>query len=172
MRNCLRRHVYNKRGTAEQWIKEGKQAVKMTPLSCHRFRSNEVRLVAERDRLQPGKPLAAAGAAEEDRGLVLDQLAAAVGEDGWTAGQTCALDAVGRGASHATAFWQQAEKDRAAAAAGRVANQERQRIECSEVIPSGQVSAAWHVGGGKQTRQVTGTVKASRDTTQKRRWRG
>jgi len=32
------------RGTAEQWIKEGKQAVKMTRLSCHRFRSNEVRL--------------------------------------------------------------------------------------------------------------------------------
>ena len=35
---------YNKRGAAEQWIKEGKQAVKMTRLSCHRFRSNEVRL--------------------------------------------------------------------------------------------------------------------------------
>jgi len=35
---------YNKRGTAEQWIKEGKQAVKMTRLSFHRFRSNEVRL--------------------------------------------------------------------------------------------------------------------------------
>ena len=35
---------YNQRGTAEQWIKEGKQAMKMTRLSCHRFRSNEVRL--------------------------------------------------------------------------------------------------------------------------------
>jgi hypothetical protein len=35
---------YNKRGSAEQWIKEGKQALKMTRLSCHRFRSNEVRL--------------------------------------------------------------------------------------------------------------------------------
>jgi hypothetical protein len=35
---------YNKQGTAEQCIKEGKQAVKMTRLSCHRFRSNEVRL--------------------------------------------------------------------------------------------------------------------------------
>jgi hypothetical protein len=35
---------YNKRGTVEQWIKEGKQAVKMTRLSCHHFRSNEVRL--------------------------------------------------------------------------------------------------------------------------------
>jgi hypothetical protein len=35
---------YNKRGTAEQWIKEGKQAVKMTRLSCHRSHSNQVRL--------------------------------------------------------------------------------------------------------------------------------
>ncbi len=35
---------YNQRGKAEQWIKEGKQAVKMTRLSCHRFRANEVRL--------------------------------------------------------------------------------------------------------------------------------
>jgi hypothetical protein len=35
---------YNKRGTAEQWVKEGKQAVKMPRLSCHRFRSNQVRL--------------------------------------------------------------------------------------------------------------------------------
>jgi hypothetical protein len=35
---------YNKRGTAEQWTKEGKQAVAMMRLSCHRFRANEVRL--------------------------------------------------------------------------------------------------------------------------------
>jgi hypothetical protein len=35
---------YNKRGTAEQWIRAGKEAVKMTRLSCHRFRANEVRL--------------------------------------------------------------------------------------------------------------------------------
>ena len=30
--------------TAEQWIKEGKQATHWTRLSCHRFRANEVRL--------------------------------------------------------------------------------------------------------------------------------
>jgi hypothetical protein len=35
---------YNKRGTAEQWIKEGKQATHWTRLSRHRFRANEVRL--------------------------------------------------------------------------------------------------------------------------------
>jgi hypothetical protein len=34
---------YNKRGTAEQWIKEGKQAMAMTRLSSHCFRANEVR---------------------------------------------------------------------------------------------------------------------------------
>ncbi len=35
---------YNQRGTAEQWIKEGKTATHWTRLSCHRFRANEVRL--------------------------------------------------------------------------------------------------------------------------------
>ena len=35
---------YNKRGTAEQWINEGKQATNWTRLSCHRFRANAVRL--------------------------------------------------------------------------------------------------------------------------------
>jgi DDE family transposase len=35
---------YNKRGAAEQWIREGKQAAHWTRLSCHRFRANEVRL--------------------------------------------------------------------------------------------------------------------------------
>ena len=34
----------NGRGTAEQWIKEGKQAVKWTRMSCTTFRANAVRL--------------------------------------------------------------------------------------------------------------------------------
>ena len=37
-------HFYNKRGTAEQWIKEGKHAIRWTKLSCQRFRDNAVRL--------------------------------------------------------------------------------------------------------------------------------
>ena len=37
-------HFYNKRGTAEQWIKEGKYALNWTRLSCHRFVANQVRL--------------------------------------------------------------------------------------------------------------------------------
>ena len=36
---------YSQRGTAEQWIKEGKTATHWTRLSCHRFRANEVRLL-------------------------------------------------------------------------------------------------------------------------------
>ncbi len=37
-------HFYNGRGTAEQWIKEGKNALKWTRLSCHDFADNHVRL--------------------------------------------------------------------------------------------------------------------------------
>ena len=35
---------YNGRGVAEQWIKEGKNALKWTKLSCHDFADNQVRL--------------------------------------------------------------------------------------------------------------------------------
>ena len=41
-RNVVR--FYNGRGTAEQWIKEGKYALKWTRLSCLRFLDNAVRL--------------------------------------------------------------------------------------------------------------------------------
>ena len=39
---------YNQRGTAEQWIKEGKNAVKWTRLSYHDFVDNQVRLQLDR----------------------------------------------------------------------------------------------------------------------------
>ena len=35
---------YNRRGTAGQWIKEGKNAIRWTRLSCRKFRHNAVRL--------------------------------------------------------------------------------------------------------------------------------
>ena len=35
---------YNGRGTAEQWIKEGKYALNWTRLSCHKFVANQVRV--------------------------------------------------------------------------------------------------------------------------------
>jgi len=97
---------YNKRGTAEQWIKEGKQAVRMTRLSCHRFRSNQVL----------GQPVPSAGAAQANRELVADQLATAVGEGRRTAGQTCALllATAGGRTSDAAAVRGDAGPDRAA----------------------------------------------------------
>src|SRR5262249_8176417 len=39
---------YNKRGTCEQWIKEGKGAIKWTRLSCRTFAANAVRLELQR----------------------------------------------------------------------------------------------------------------------------
>ena len=35
---------YNQRGTAEQWVKEGKNAAKWTRLSCRSMQANAVRL--------------------------------------------------------------------------------------------------------------------------------
>jgi hypothetical protein len=55
---------------------------KVTRLSCHRFRSNEVRLWLSLMAYNLGKILAAADAAEEDREVVPNQLAAKVGEEG------------------------------------------------------------------------------------------
>ena len=61
---------YNKRGTTEQWIKEGTQAVKMTRLSCHRFPLEPSPAGIEPDGLQPGELVAAAGAAQANREVV------------------------------------------------------------------------------------------------------
>jgi hypothetical protein len=47
--------------------------------------------VAERDRIQPGEFVAALGAAEGDRDVVLDQLAATAGEDWRPVGKACPL---------------------------------------------------------------------------------
>ena len=113
---------YNKRGTAEQWIKEGKQAVKMTRLSLPPLPRQRGAAVAEPDRLQPQQFVAAAGAADEGRHLVADQLAAAVGENRRAVHQTCALllVAVGREASDAAAVCWHAAEDRGAAVAGGI----------------------------------------------------
>ena len=41
-RNKRAVRFYNERGTAEQWIKKGKNAVKWTKLSCHDFVDNQM----------------------------------------------------------------------------------------------------------------------------------
>ena len=98
---------YNKRGTAEQWIKEGEQAVKMTRLSCHRFRSNEVRLWLTIIAYNLGQPVATLGIAPEDR-VVPDEPPAAIGEDGLEARttRTVLLAPVGRELSDSSAVCQ------------------------------------------------------------------
>ena len=63
---------YNQRGTAEQWIKEGKGAIKWTRLSCRSFAANAVRLQLPRAGLQPGQLHADAGHAEDSGAVVAD----------------------------------------------------------------------------------------------------
>jgi Transposase DDE domain group 1 len=113
---------YNKRGTAEQWIKESKQAVALTRLSCHRFRANEVRLWLSLIAYNLGKLVAPAGVARADRKVVANQLAATVGQDRRTAHPTCALLLVAAGgeSSHAAAVRGHAGEDRDAAVAGGI----------------------------------------------------
>jgi len=120
-----RPRCYNKRGTAEQLIKEGKQAVKMTWLSCPRFRSNEA-IIAEPDRLNSGEPVAATGVAAKDRQLVAHQLAATFGENRRATGKarTLPLAAVGGKPSDPAAVRQRAAANRSTTNADRVAGEE------------------------------------------------
>ena len=96
---------YNKRGTAEQWIKEGKQATHWTRLSCHRFRANEVRLQLSVLAYNLGNLWRRLGLPPEDQELVADELAAAANEDRRPSGQACPLllVAVGPGTSEPAA---------------------------------------------------------------------
>src|ERR1019366_4184136 len=78
--------------------------------------------MVECDRLQPGEPVAAAGAAQKDRSLVADQLATEVGEDGRALGEACALllAAVGGRSSDAAGVRGNFAEDLGAAIAGGV----------------------------------------------------
>ena len=67
--------------------------------------------------------MAAAGVAQANRELVADQFAAAAGQDGGTAGKTCALllATAGGRASDAAAVWEHGGTDCGAAVASGVA---------------------------------------------------
>ena len=74
--------------------------------------------------------MASAGAAEEHRRLVTDELAAAAGEDRWTAGQARPLLLVvaGRGTSAPAAVWPDAPTNLGAAGPERLASRLRLQI--------------------------------------------
>jgi hypothetical protein len=109
---------YNTRGTAEQWIKESKEPVKMTRLSRHRFRSNEVRLwlsVVAYNLGNLSRRLVLPGGSSSGR----DKFAAAIGENGRMPDQACPLllAPVGRGSFDEAAVLNDAPADRGAAVA-------------------------------------------------------
>jgi hypothetical protein len=64
---------YNKRGTCEQWIKEGKGAIKWTRLSCRTFAANAVRLQLHALAYNLGNFLRTLATPEPIKGLVADE---------------------------------------------------------------------------------------------------
>jgi len=70
---------------------EGKQAVKMTRLSCHRFRSNQVRLALSLLVYSLGNLRPRLGLSREIENWSLTKLAATFGEDRKTTGQACTV---------------------------------------------------------------------------------
>src|SRR6516225_7814706 len=71
---------YNKRGTCEQWIKEGKGAIKWTRLSCRTFAANAVRLQLHALAYNLGNFLRTL-ATRADQGLVTDKLEGQADQD-------------------------------------------------------------------------------------------
>ena len=72
---------YNGRGTAEQWIKEGKNAVKWTKLSCRTFKDNQTRLQLFALAYNLANFLRRLGTASRCRALVADDTAREAGQD-------------------------------------------------------------------------------------------
>ena len=112
--------------------------------------------MAERARLQPREPVAALGAAQQNRQLVADQLAAAIGEDGRPVSQarTVLLVAAGRKSSDAAAVWQHGAANLGATAACGITETVRQEEEfINNEAREGEVSEkslrAAAVPGGK-----------------------
>ena len=150
---------YNKRGTAEQWIKEGKQATHWTRLSCHRFPGKRGAPATERPGLQPGQPLAQTGSAATDQALVAHESPAAVGENWRPAGEACAvlLAPAGGRASEPATLRRDAAEDLGAAGASRLTRGRVQRRlakkghQCgavSEKCPESSGSGRFHVSVG------------------------
>ena len=126
---------YNGRGTAEQWIKEGKNAIRWTRLSCHAFRHNAVRLQLHALAYNLANFLRTLGPARGGRALVADDAAREAGQDRRPDRAPRPLRGVpaGRGGGAASAVRRDPAPDRwpaatAAAAPGmRIGSDERRR---------------------------------------------
>ena len=79
-------HFYNGRGTAEQWIKEGKYALNWTRLSCHRFVANRVRLSLFILAYNLWELPSAAVSAQRGQALVAEERPGQADQDGRSAG--------------------------------------------------------------------------------------
>ena len=90
--------------------------------------------VAGCNRLQPGELVAAAGATQEDRRLVVDQLVAAVSEDGGPSGEArpLLLAAAGRELPHVSSLRGFVTPDRVAAAASGIGKAQTEGISATE----------------------------------------
>jgi len=73
--------AFDRRGTAEQWIKEGKNAVKWTRPSCTSFRGNAARLRLHALAYDLASFLRALALSGRDRAVVPDHVAGEGGED-------------------------------------------------------------------------------------------
>ena len=80
---------YNGRGTAEQWIKEGKYALNWTRLSCHKFVANQVRLELFVLAYNLGNSIEKASLTGGNEALVVDQSADQDDQDWRTVGAPC-----------------------------------------------------------------------------------
>ena len=78
---------YNHRGTAEQYIKEGKNAIKWTRLSCRKFRNNAVRLQLHALAYNLGNFMRTLALPKEGGTLVADDATREAGEDRCQGGQ-------------------------------------------------------------------------------------
>ena len=147
---------YNKRGTAEQWIKEGKQAVKMTRLSCHRFRSNQVRLGLSLLAYNLGNLWRRLALPKRIENWSLTSLQQRLVKTGGRLVKTCALllAAAGGEPSDAAALRQHAAADRGAAVAGGIRRAQSGAIFDDDAEAKGEVPA--------ESMQRTGLFQALR----------
>ena len=116
--NCAAVRFYNKRGTAEQWIKEEASGALDAPVVSS-VPGERGPAATERARVQPREPLVPTRATKTNRQLVTNQPAAAPRQDGWAAGETRSvlLAPAGREPPDSVAVRVDAPADRGAARA-------------------------------------------------------